>query len=70
MKQIIYDPPSGWQYGFPKPYAPLPGESFHDTLLRDGYPKSMLELADRATRMWEEETEDDGVARAPRDVDE
>lgn len=39
----IYDPPSGWRYGFPKPYAPLDGESLVDTLVRDGYPRQMAE---------------------------
>jgi hypothetical protein len=47
----MYDPPSGWKYGFPKPYNPLPNESIEDTLVRDGYPKHMLELA-RWTRFW------------------
>lgn len=40
----FYDPPSGWQYGFPKPFNPRPGESIRDTLIRDGYPP---ELADK-----------------------
>lgn len=35
---LIYDPPSGWRYGFPKPYLPHPGETLRETLLRDGYP--------------------------------
>jgi hypothetical protein len=35
----VYDPPGGWQYGFPKPYNPIPGESLNDTLARDGYPQ-------------------------------
>lgn len=35
----LYDPPSGWKYGFPKPYQPLEGESLRETLLRDGYPE-------------------------------
>ena len=39
----LYDPPSGWQYGFPKPYKPLKGESIEDTLRRDGYPEHLLE---------------------------
>lgn len=34
----LYDPPSGWRYGFPRPYEPLPGESLEQTLIRDGYP--------------------------------
>lgn len=36
---IIYDPPSGWMYGFPKPYLPKPDETLEQTLLRDGYPQ-------------------------------
>lgn len=36
---LIYDPPSGWMYGFPKPYKPLDGETLEQTLLRDGYPQ-------------------------------
>lgn len=39
---LMYDPPAGWMYGFPKPYEPLEGEGVTDTLLRDGYPKDML----------------------------
>lgn len=34
----MYDPPSGWRYGFPKEYKPIQGESIEETLLRDGYP--------------------------------
>ena len=36
---LLYDPPDGWRYGFPRPYSPLPGETLEQTLLRDGYPK-------------------------------
>lgn len=35
----FYDPPSGWRYGFPKEYKPLPNETLEQTLLRDGYPQ-------------------------------
>lgn len=55
MKQTIYDPPEGWRYGFPKPYKPLTGEELRDTLKRDGYPEELMDIADRATRFWEEE---------------
>lgn len=40
---MIYDPPSGWMYGFPKVYAPLPHETLEETLLRDGYPQSEID---------------------------
>lgn len=39
---ITYDPPSGWKYGFPKPYNPQPDESIEGTLRRDGYPEREL----------------------------
>lgn len=39
---VLYDPPSGWMYGFPKPYKPLEGESLAQTLIRDGYPPALL----------------------------
>ncbi len=40
---ITYDPPSGWKYGFPKPYLPLDGESLEQTLLRDSYPQKEID---------------------------
>lgn len=40
---VLYDPPSGWRYGFPKQYKPMPGESLADTLLRDGYPQHEID---------------------------
>ena len=48
----VYDPPSGWMYGFPREYAPLPGESIEDTLRRDGYPEKLMPLA-KYCRFWE-----------------
>lgn len=44
---MLYDPPSGWKYGFPKPYKPLPGESTAETLLRDGYPPEAVKAITR-----------------------
>ena len=40
---MMYDPPSGWRYGFPKEYNPLPGEVLEQTLLRDGYPQKEID---------------------------
>ena len=40
---LLYDPPSGWRYGFPRPYLPLPGETLEQTLLRDGYPQHEID---------------------------
>ena len=40
---ILYDPPSGWRYGFPKPYRPRKGETLEQTLRRDGYPQREID---------------------------
>ena len=40
---LIYDPPSGWRYGFPRAYKPLKGETLEQTLLRDGYPQREID---------------------------
>lgn len=47
---VLYDPPGGWKYGFPRPYQPLKGESLKETLVRDGYPKDKAEDASKYTR--------------------
>lgn len=57
-----YDPPSGHRYGFPKPYAPQPGESILDTLVRDGYPREDAEQVASGAwpcRFWQVDEEQD-----------
>lgn len=57
-KVSIYDPPSGWRYGFPKPYRPLPGETLKQTLLRDHYPQREIDLGmAEHVRFWEMDEE-------------
>lgn len=52
--RTIYDPPSGWRYGFPKPYEPQEGESLEATLLRDGYPQHEIDNGmAKYCRFWE-----------------
>ncbi len=52
---MIYDPPAGWRYGFPRQYKPLPGEKLADTLRRDGYPeKEDPDFAANHCRFWEQ----------------
>lgn len=58
MKIRIYDPPSGWRYGFPKQYSPLPDEELSETLIRDGYPKHLLVDAIHHTRFWTYDDDD------------
>lgn len=47
---MLYDPPSGWRYGFPRTYSPLPNESLKDTLIRDGYPAKDADFATQHCR--------------------
>ena len=57
----MIDPPGGWQYGFPKPYTPLPGETLVEWLVREGYPAVEAEWAINHLRYWET----DGVLQSP-----
>jgi hypothetical protein len=58
VKVTIYDPPSGWRYGFPRPYLPLPGETLEQTLLRDHYPQREIDLGmAKHVRFWETEVD-------------
>lgn len=52
----MYDPPSGWRYGFPKPYRPQHGETIEQTLIRDGYPASEFDTDGKAhwVRFWDQ----------------
>jgi hypothetical protein len=54
MRITIYDPPSGWRYGFPRQYKPLDGETLAETLLRDGYPQQEIDYGGAEyVRFWE-----------------
>ena len=51
---LLYDPPSGWKYGFPKPYKPEDGETLEETLRRDGYPQHEIDNSGaKYVRFWE-----------------
>lgn len=51
----MYDPPSGWKYGFPKEYNPSnPLEPLEYTLRRDGYPQKEIDNGGaKHVRFWE-----------------
>lgn len=52
-EEMMYDPPGGWRYGFPKVYRPVDGETLEDTLERDGYPLPFADqYASRHCRFW------------------
>lgn len=55
---VLYDPPSGWKYGFPKEFKPLENESLRDTLIRDGYPKDLADqFGDKYCRFIDKQEE-------------
>ena len=56
MKRTIFDPPSGWRYGFPKPLPDnVKGEgAMTEWLIAQGYPREMIGLALKHSRYWEE----------------
>lgn len=47
---LLYDPPSGWRYGFPREYLPLDDEPLTETLIRDGYPEKDAEFGAKHCR--------------------
>lgn len=53
MSKVWVDPPSGWQYGFPRVYDEAEDGPCWEWMVSKGYPESMKELADRATRCWD-----------------
>lgn len=58
MMKLICDPPSGWRYGFPKPIPEKCTSNdmeFRKYLTENGYPDSMLDLASKHSRFWEQE---------------
>ena len=50
MNDTLYDPPSGWRYGFPKSYNPVEGDTLDQTLVRDGYPEKEAEFGAKHCR--------------------
>lgn len=55
MKQMMIDPPSGWQYGFPKPIPEDRRQDVKVWLVEQGYPKELIEELgdDFFCRYWE-----------------
>lgn len=51
MKRMI-DPPSGWKYGFPKPYDEETDGPIEEFLINSGYPKKDLDFAIQNMRGW------------------
>ncbi len=53
---LLVDPPSGWRYGFPKPYDKEKG--LEQMLREAGYPEDDFPVALQYSRYWEEEDDD------------
>lgn len=54
MSKIYVDPPSGWQYGFPKVYDPDTDGDVMKWLVESGYPQELIDSFGEHfyTRQW------------------
>lgn len=43
MDQLFADPPSGWMYGFPKPYDRVKNPDLKAWLVSEGYPQEDID---------------------------
>lgn len=50
-KPMMVDPPSGWQYGFPK-LLPAGEIDMAEWLANEGYPKKDIKFALKHMRVW------------------
>lgn len=63
--KLVYDPPKGWAYGFPKEVpeevlnTPKGSGAFRQWILDEGYPEEDVDFAMKYGRSWYEETEDE-----------
>lgn len=58
--QLIIDPPSGWQFGFPRPVPDdyfMSGFDLNNWLISQGYPQSIIDQFPDGLpcRFWEED---------------
>lgn len=61
-KVTMVDPPSGWKYGFPKPYPNKYEGNLREWLVKNGYPQSEIDYFKEhfPVRFWEED-EDNSI---------
>lgn len=51
---LIIDPPSGWKYGFPKPYDKKIDQTLEEWLIENSYPRSLIDQnMSKYCRYWE-----------------
>jgi len=56
-RNMIVDPPSGWKYGFPRPYINKEKVPLNEWLLDKGYPQREIDLwggGEVPCRWWED----------------
>lgn len=59
MKQVMWDVPDGWRYGFPKLFPHDADENYMTQLLRDSeYPEEDIEFAIKHSRYIYVDSED------------
>ena len=56
-KLVWVDPPSGWQYGFPKLYTREVDGDMSEWMVQQGYPEELMDVAKLGTRMWSADSE-------------
>lgn len=56
---LIIDPPMGWMYGFPAKWDKEKYPTYRELLLAHDYPVQDIEFAEKYSRWWEEETEEE-----------
>lgn len=63
-KPVNVDPPNGWRYGFPKVYNPETDGGLRDWLIKNGYPRKIIEELDEHLycRFWLVDPEDTKIA--------
>ena len=59
--KIFIDPPSGWQYGFPKIYDTAKDGDINQWMVKEGYPQEEIDRLGKSFyfRSWEANEQDD-----------
>lgn len=73
VKVLMVDPPSGWKYGFPRPYPnkdKIKDFNYAVWLLHNGYPVGLVDLALKSSRFWESEVEQEVMDKYEKEVNE
>jgi len=56
LRRTFIDPPSGWEYGFPKALPDTyPHIDLVEWLLQQGYPEDLIPFAMKYSRYWEDD---------------